>query len=160
MKRTYIIAAFAAAIVVPSLALAAMDKNDDKHHGMEKMFERHDINKDGKVTKDEMSQKKMKFFDIIDADKDGAITLEEAKKGRKAVRMAHKAEMMKKIDTDGNGLVSEAEFTAIAAKKFKKMDANGDGNLSMEELEKMRGHRMKGGKHGMHKSWMHGMSDN
>ncbi len=38
-------------------------------------------------------------------------------------------------DTDGNGLISEAEWHAAAQKRFELLDANKDGNISQEEME-------------------------
>jgi Ca2+-binding EF-hand superfamily protein len=38
-------------------------------------------------------------------------------------------------DTDGNGLVSEAEWHAAAQKRFELLDTNKDGNISKEEMD-------------------------
>lgn len=38
-----------------------------------------------------------------------------------------------KLDTDGNGSISEAEHLAGAKTRFKAMDANGDGEVTKEE---------------------------
>jgi len=45
----------------------------------------------------------------------------------------HKSDWFAKVDTDGNGTISKAEFLAKHEKKFNKMDANGDGEISKEE---------------------------
>ena len=49
-----------------------------------------------------------------------------------------KGKMMERIDTDGDGVVSKAEFMAKHEEKFTKMDKNSDGNLSKEEMESAR----------------------
>lgn len=53
---------------------------------------------------------------------------------------------LEEVDTNGDGLVSEAEFLAKAKERFRRMDSNGDGKISREEhrqgREKMR-ERMK-----------------
>ncbi len=41
-------------------------------------------------------------------------------------------------DTDGNGLISEAEWHAAMQKRFETLDANGDGNISKEEMANAR----------------------
>lgn len=46
--------------------------------------------------------------------------------------------MMERIDTDGDGKVSKAEFDAKHAEKFAKMDANGDGFLTKDEMKSAR----------------------
>ena len=40
-----------------------------------------------------------------------------------------------KMDTDGNGTISQAEFLERAKKRFAKMDADGNGELTKEELK-------------------------
>ncbi len=51
-----------------------------------------------------------------------------------------KSDRFEKWDTDGDGMVTEAEVVARskkpekAAKRFKKYDANGDGFLTKEEM--------------------------
>ncbi len=149
MKRIYLATALIVSVAAPSLVYAAMDHKEAGHPRIEKMFERHDENKDGKVTKEEMSQKGEKLFELLDLDKDGAITLKEAREGHQKMREKRKAEMMMKVDTNSDGQVSEAEFTDYTLKKFKKADANGDGNLSMEEMAKMREHKGYGKKRWM-----------
>ena len=50
----------------------------------EEMFKRLDKNGDGKIAKDEASERLAQNFDKIDANKDGFITIEELKAGRPA----------------------------------------------------------------------------
>lgn len=50
-----------------------------------------------------------------------------------------KGKMMEKVDTNGDGMVSKAEFMAKHEGKFAEMDADGDGNLSKEEMQSARG---------------------
>ncbi len=41
--------------------------------------------------------------------------------------------MLKKVDTNQDGVISRAEHDAFSDKRFKKMDADGDGNVTAEE---------------------------
>jgi Ca2+-binding EF-hand superfamily protein len=43
--------------------------------------------------------------------------------------------MFQADDTDGNGLVSKAEWQAAAEKRFELLDTNKDGNISKEEMD-------------------------
>ena len=47
-----------------------------------------------------------------------------------------------RTDTDGDGFISEKEFTASQLDRFRKMDMDKDGKVSFEEnkeaIEKMR----------------------
>lgn len=40
-----------------------------------------------------------------------------------------------KMDTDGNGTVSEAEFVNRTKARFAKIDADGNGEITKEELK-------------------------
>lgn len=54
--------------------------------------------------------------------------------------MGHKKgpKMLERIDTNGDGKVSKAEFDASHAERFSKMDANGDGFLEKNEMKSAR----------------------
>ena len=60
-----------------------------------------------------------------------------AQRGEKAQRF-----LFNRTDTDGDGFISEDEFTASQLERFKKMDTDRDGKVSFEEnqeaIEKMR----------------------
>ncbi len=43
--------------------------------------------------------------------------------------------MFKKLDTNGDGVISKAEFNAFNARHFKKLDTNKDGKLTPDELQ-------------------------
>lgn len=45
----------------------------------------------------------------------------------------HRGEMMKRLDTNGDGAVSKEEFLAGANERFSKMDRNGDGKLTQDD---------------------------
>lgn len=43
--------------------------------------------------------------------------------------------MFEKLDADGNGDISEAEFVAAHKKRFDEIDANSDGAISKDEAK-------------------------
>lgn len=59
-----------------------------------------------------------------------------------AMREKRRAQMLKRLDSDGNGAVSRDEFANRTNKKFDRLDKDEDGTLSGEELE---GHMGFGG---------------
>jgi Ca2+-binding EF-hand superfamily protein len=67
----------------------------------------------------------------------------------KGMMMDHHKDMMKMMDTNNDGKVSKAEFSAFHEKKFNEMDTNHDGSMDADEMrkgkramhEKMREHR-------------------
>jgi hypothetical protein len=59
----------------------------------------------------------------------------------------HKCKLMKRADTNDDGIVSKAEFMAQSEKRFSKIDTDGNDELSAEELKaarsKMKAHKAK-----------------
>lgn len=51
---------------------------------------------------------------------------------RKSAKMDR---MFEKKDSNSDGVISKAEFTAYAEKKFAKIDADGNGSLTKEEVK-------------------------
>ncbi|MEH6402800.1 MAG: EF-hand domain-containing protein [Sneathiella sp.] len=141
MKRISIPLALVFSLALPAIVYASMDKGDSGHPRIEKMFEKHDENNDGKITREEMSDGRHNFFEKLDLNKDGAITLQEAKDGHAKMREKHMAKFLMKIDKDSNGSVSEEEFVAFTMEKFNKADKDGDGNLTGDELKDLRHHK-------------------
>lgn len=117
-------------------------------------FEEMDANKDGKVTKDEMTAHREARFTRADTDKDGklsaaelAAAADEKAKERSAKRAS---KMIERADKDGDGMLTMAEMTPPRGDKmFDRADTDGDGAISKAEAdaarEKMgkrgRGHR-------------------
>ncbi len=44
------------------------------------------------------------------------------------------AYLFKKYDTDGDGMITKAEYFAFIEQRFEKMDLNGDGTVTKDEL--------------------------
>jgi hypothetical protein len=52
---------------------------------------------------------------------------------------------MRMMDQDGDGKISQQEFSAFHEKRFAQMDTNGDGFIDSAELTALMNARMKGG---------------
>jgi hypothetical protein len=63
----------------------------------------------------------------------------------------HKGKMMERVDTDGDGQISKAEFMAKHEEQFSKVDVNGDGMLSKDEMKAARSERKEKMKERMEK---------
>jgi hypothetical protein len=61
------------------------------------------------------------------------------------------AQMSERLDTDHDGKISENEFIAEGRKNFGKMDANGDGLVTAEEWQDQASKMMMGRRHGLPK---------
>jgi len=126
------------------------------------MFAMMDANSDGKLDEADWKARQEKrrehMFAKLDSNSDGNISREEfmtfehrgmrGKEGRMGHRRGdHPGMMAKMADTNNDGAVSQAEFTAAALKHFEKMDANGDGEVTKAERDaakaEMRSHWRK-----------------
>ena len=71
-----------------------------------------------------------------------AFTATPAVAGDGKGRDHHKDKMFEKHDTNGDGVISKAEYMDHVEKRFSDMDADGDGDVTKEEAkaahEKMR----------------------
>ncbi|MDR4307892.1 EF-hand domain-containing protein [Chelatococcus sambhunathii] len=138
---TIAVAAVALAFASPAFAGAASDKSDAKPKGgPAKQFERMDRNNDGAIDADEVKQQLSKFMKRADKNGDGVIDADEikalkeraAKKSEKAADNVEKK--LKKLDTDGDGKISETEALTRPA-WFDRADANKDGKVTKAEID-------------------------
>jgi len=112
-----------------------------KHHSggkghsdrAERMFERMDADKDGKVTAEEAVALATEHFAKLDSDGDGVISRGEREQFRNTRREDRRTKRFEKIDADGDGMITLDEF------KEAKFDRRG-----------MRGKHHARGKHGHH----------
>ena len=77
---------------------------------------RHDANKDGQLTLDEFTSALQTQFAMQDTDGNGVVTSEERKTAMKARREAAKAARFAALDSDGDGKISETEFSEHTGK--------------------------------------------
>ena len=124
------------------------------------MFAKMDANKDGKLDASDRAARRTemqaKMFDRLDANKDGSISKAEwdqhsadrvakraekradAGDGKRGMRGHHGKRgghgmMMARADTDGDKVISQAEFQTAALARFDAADANRDGQVTAEE---------------------------
>jgi hypothetical protein len=125
-------------LVAGSLALAAFSPafaNDALD-----VFKRMDANGDGRVTATEHDQFVYTKFRASDTDRDGKVSVaeciaaQESQDGMKVDQQATAARV-NLLDTNGDGLISQAENDAYAKDEFHRADQNGDGVLSPAEVE-------------------------
>jgi Ca2+-binding EF-hand superfamily protein len=117
-----------------------------------------DGNNDGRLDRGEVPERFQGLFDRSDANKDGALTRDELKQSATASmqddggrggrgRGGMMADpLMRALDTDRDGSLSETEIAA-AADAITPLDINQDGQLSAEEFRPQPG-RGRGGREG------------
>lgn len=105
------------------------------------------------LTQEEIEEYKEAFV-LFDQNRDGSITVEELGTVLRSLGQnpsnAELRQMIRDVDTDGNGTIDLAEFIAMLEKKkkeevsekeflsaFRVFDKNGDGRISSEELRQV-----------------------
>ncbi len=156
-----LILASAAGAQTAASATASSAAPAKAHEGLKARFDAMDANHDGFIDKSEATGRIAKNFDTIDADHDGKISLEELraearevagskKNAGAAAPMAAVAPVapvapaapekhhgnFAGLDTDHDGRISFAEFTAREKALFDRLDTNHDGYLEASELPK------------------------
>ena len=145
--RTKKLAAIGAAAVLGVAAIAGASYAGHRYggHGM------------GFLDKGQLAVSAMEMFDSIDADSDGKLTQAEIDQARNDRHAAHDANgdgdlslqefaalwhettqpltvrAFQMLDTDGNAIISRAEFDRPLADIVRRLDRNGDGGLSMKD---------------------------
>ncbi len=160
MKRTILpatVSALALMLALPLAAEAGPRGGRGGHGDHEKMLAELDTNADGAISKEEISAHKAKHFAEMDTNKDGFVGEDEmiaAHEQKQAERKRKGAgKMVGRLDTDGDGKISAAEFSAHEMPGFDKIDTNKDGSLSAEERAAAKAaHEGKRGKRGRDKA--------
>ncbi|WP_430512988.1 EF-hand domain-containing protein [Pannonibacter phragmitetus] len=136
--KTIAIGTIAAALATSVAGIALADSFGPKgwggkgHHGGRdggRMVEMFDQNKDGSITQDEVNAAVAERFSAADADKDGRVTLDEFKTYRITEMQPMKVRAFQRLDRDGDGKVTRAEFDRISDRMFARLDRGGNGEL-------------------------------
>ncbi len=100
-----------------------------KRHGMRQAFERYDTNKDGVITQDEVDAAALERFNSI-AGADGTITREEYAAAWAERTQRPRVRAFQRMDRDGDGNVTQAEFDSASERMFMRLDRDGNGELT------------------------------
>jgi hypothetical protein len=109
----------------------------------------------GPISVADLQKRALDRFNALDTNKDGQLTQEELAAGRPARENGTAAPapaggpprgggggfmrgMMQGADTNLDGIITSAEFTAAVTARLQQMDANHDGFISMDEIQAAR----------------------
>ncbi len=116
-----------------------------------------DLNQDGNISKDEISQHRADKFISADTNGDNLVSAEEfaafSEMERERKRIERQNRRFEKLDANGDGVVTAEEHASVADarmdKMFARIDTDGDGLITEAEREaakeKMRERRGKRG---------------
>ena len=146
-----IIAAAALALVVPASAHAQGAAKSAAQSGKpnETFLQQADKNGDGRVSRDEFLARRDAAFAGADANRDGRVTGEEFNAMIAKRQSERWAVMFRRLDLNGDGVLSIEEMAAPGQVRFNGMDANRDGFIDEDEMSRHGryhgGHRDRGG---------------
>lgn len=111
--------------------------------GAGKMFDRADTDKNGTLSEAEVLASAEKIFARRDSNKDGALDTADARpmkgKGHHGKGGDQRAErMLKRLDTNNDGKVSQQEMLAGATQIFERFDADKNGEVAKAEVDAKR----------------------
>ena len=107
-----------------------------------------DADKDGTLTKEELTQGLEKKITDNDKDGDGAITLEEFKAEWENMTQERMVRAYQRMDRDGNGKVTLEELSEPATAMFERMDRNDDGKIDESDRPERQARGKRGGPRG------------
>lgn len=141
MKNHRIVSTLALLALAGSLPLLAADgtgEADRGPHGWEGFSERHDVDGDGRVTREELLRT-FDLFDRLDADGDGTVTESDFEAHRSGMAFGFAAH---RADENRDREVTTAEWDAW----FAERDTNSDGRLTEDDRSERgeRGRRPRG----------------
>ncbi len=130
------------------MAHAGSAKRGGKRQAMKRAFERYDSNKDGVITQDEVDAVVVeRFADIAGAD--GTMTLDEFRSAWTERSSRPQVRAFQRLDRDGDGSVTQAEYDRASDRMFSRLDRDGNGELTRQarganqSADRSRGHGKK-----------------
>jgi Ca2+-binding EF-hand superfamily protein len=109
------------------------------------MFSRRDADRDGGLSLAEAPKKIGPHFAHVDADRNGRLSPQELQAARTMLRGERGPKSVKadrpRVDANGDGAVSRAEFDAQLRVRFARMDADRDGFITRAERKAVRQQR-------------------
>ncbi|HEV2081545.1 MAG TPA: EF-hand domain-containing protein [Brevundimonas sp.] len=121
MKRTLIIGGLAAlTLTAGGVAVAQQVPQDPPRHA------RGDKDGDGRVSKAEFVDGRLARLTALDADRDGTVSAAEMQAGREARRAAGADRAFGRMDANGDGAVTRAEFDASRAGRGERRAERGE----------------------------------
>lgn len=111
-------------------------------------FASKDTNKDGSLSRDEVTRMPQKLFEKIDTNQNGLLERSELSAKHPKKENGRKGPFVR-IDANADGKITKAEVDQFVSERFEELDLNGDGAITREEMKEVNHHR--GGPNGRDK---------
>lgn len=125
--------------------------NGQRGAQMAHFFETWDMNRDGRVTVEDVSARRAEMFEMFDLNGDAMIDADEQANMAQTIAgqeesnreghgvngpgpRIHAAMAPAYNDADADGVISAAEFAAASPRLFAELDRNGDGEVNREDV--------------------------
>jgi Ca2+-binding EF-hand superfamily protein len=123
---------------------APSDRQRPTPPSYEELLQKMDVNKDGKLAKNEAKGPLSKDFKQVDTNGDGFITEDELKKGKpnhkrrkpKNENGVNITSIFKEMDIDKDKKIAKSEAKNIVAERFEEFDLDNDNYISKIEMGK------------------------
>ena len=99
----------------------------------QKVFDRLDSNKDGKISLAEFTPIAEKRFMSIDVNKDDSVSAAEIDASLQAALERRRNRMLENMDADKNGSINRAELDTYVEAMVKGADSDKDGGITFDE---------------------------
>jgi Ca2+-binding EF-hand superfamily protein len=101
----------------------------------EKALIKLDVNKDGRISLDEVKPRMDKRLAMADADGNKAITSAEIDSMLQKRLERRRIRIMELLDGNRDGTITQAEFDSVVEDMFDKADADNNGGVDLAELQ-------------------------
>jgi hypothetical protein len=113
---------------------AGMPRHDREHARGDRFVRFLDVNKDGKVSLDEIVGEEGRVFGAADVNGDGKLTPEEFQRRGELFMRLRVTTLFDLLDTNGDAQLTKEEIAAPTSRWFKRYDKNADGFIAADEL--------------------------
>ncbi len=139
MRLGILSALLGGALIIPPLGSAVAEGDRPYGHMLDR-FESIDADGDGKITLDDIKERRAARFAEADANSDGDLSIAELEALIEKRRKEYLARRHGGLDINGDGKVSAEEFSAGGNHWFNRADVNNDGVVTREELRRIKFH--------------------
>jgi hypothetical protein len=141
MRAGFVGAGLAVVLLTGGAIASEMGGHGPRHmKHVHKMLQKLDTNKDGNITRKEVTRSHDEGIKSFDEDKDSQLSLEEYEGLWLQQNRRRMVRQFQSLDASGDGRVTRSEMDEHANHLFHRLDENSDGTISAKEIREGRRH--------------------